>query len=88
MNPKVHTVKPLPGYRLLLEFANGEQRVFDVNPYLSKGVFERLRDRATFDAARVVAGSVEWPGGIDLSYDTVYLGSHPAAPVTATVAAC
>jgi hypothetical protein len=25
----------------------------------------------------VVAGSVEWPGEIDLSYDTLYLESKP-----------
>jgi hypothetical protein len=78
MNPKVRSVRALPEYSLLLEFANGERRVFDVAPYLSRGVFERLRDPASFGAVRVVSGSVEWPGHIDLSYDTVYLGSAPA----------
>jgi hypothetical protein len=39
----------------------------------------RLQNRATFQAARVVAGSVEWPGGLDLSYDTLYLESQPIA---------
>jgi hypothetical protein len=43
----------------------------------------RLQNRATFQAARVVAGSVEWPGGLDLSYDTLYLESWPIAAVTA-----
>jgi hypothetical protein len=78
MNPKVRSARPLPDYCLLLEFANGERRVFDVAPYLSKGVFQKLRDPASFGAVRVVGGSVEWPGAIDLSYDTVYLGSAPA----------
>jgi hypothetical protein len=78
MNPKVSNVRPLADYCLLLEFANGERRVFDVAPYLSRGVFEKLRDPASFGAVRVVAGSVEWPGQVDLSYDTVYLGSAPA----------
>ena len=41
----------------------------------------RLRDLAIFRAARVVAGSVEWPGGLDLSYDTLYLESEPI-PIT------
>lgn len=77
MNPKVRAVKPLPHYRLLLEFTNGEQRVFDVAPYLDKGVFQALRGPASFEAVRTVAGSVEWPGNIDLSYDTVYLESSP-----------
>ena len=29
--------------------------------------------RSVFRSVRVVAGSVEWPGGIDRSYDTLYL---------------
>ena len=60
---------------LLLLFANGEQRLFDISAYLDTGVFRGLRDAAIFRAARVVAGSVEWPGEIDLSYDTLYLES-------------
>jgi hypothetical protein len=77
MNPKVRTLRPLPDYRLSLEFTNGERRVFDVSPYLPKGVFQQLRDPASFAAARVVAGAVEWPGAVDLSYDTLYLESSP-----------
>ena len=77
MNPKVRSVQPLPPHRLLLEFSNGEQRIFDVGPYLSRGIFAALRDPKVFGAARVIAGSVEWPGDIDLSYDTLYLESVP-----------
>jgi len=40
-------------------------------------LFIRLQNPALFQAARVVAGSVEWPGGLDLSYDTLYLESQP-----------
>ncbi len=76
MNPYVKTVTPLPEYRLLLGFENGEERLFDLKPYLDKGVFIRLRNSSAFKLAKVVAGSVEWPGEIDLSYDTLYLGSQ------------
>ena len=79
MNPQVKQVRPLENYQLELIFENGEQRIFDARPYLRKGVFVRLRDHATFCAARVVAGSVEWPGELDLSYDTLYLESRPVA---------
>lgn len=74
-NPRVTRVVPQPGYRLLLEFDNGETRVFDVTPYLDKGVFKSLRDSAEFAKAQAVAGAVEWPGEIDLSHDTLYLRS-------------
>jgi hypothetical protein len=79
MNPYVQHVRPLEDYRLELVFENGERRVFDVKPYLRLGVFRSLENRAAFQRARVVAGSVEWPGEVDLSYDTLYLESQPAA---------
>ena len=79
MNPHVKSVKALDDYQLALEFENNNGwRVFDMKPYLNRGIFIRLQNRALFQAARVVAGSVEWPGGLDLSYDTLYLESRPA----------
>lgn len=78
MNPYVKSLTPLPDYRLLLNFENGETRIFDAAPYLEKGVFQRIRHPGLFGLAKVVAGSVEWPGEIDLSYDTLYLESQPA----------
>ena len=77
MNPFVKVVQALPDYRLLLTFENGETREFDARPYLDRGVFVRLKNSGVFGLARVVAGSVEWPGEIDLSYDTLYLKSQP-----------
>ena len=77
VNPYVENAQPLDDYQLEILFENGERRVFDAKPYLYRGVFIRLQDRALFAAARVVAGSVEWPGSVDLSYDTLYLESEP-----------
>jgi hypothetical protein len=79
MNPYVKALQPLPDYRLLLTFENGEMREFDAKPYLDRGVFVRLKNPALFGLAKVVAGSVEWPGELDLSYDTLYLESQPVA---------
>ena len=79
MNPYVKTVEALDDYVLVLKFENGKQRIFDLKPYLGLGVFRRLEDPALFKSARVVAGSVEWDGGIDLSYDTLYLESRETA---------
>lgn len=44
MNPRVKSVRPLPNYKLELEFENSELREFDVMPYLDKGVFRELKD--------------------------------------------
>jgi hypothetical protein len=84
MNPYVKQVHPLDDYRLLLVFENGEQRIFDVKPYLQRGVFTRLQNLAAFRSVRVVAGSVEWLGELDLSYDTLYLESQPVSEPTTT----
>ena len=77
MNPYVKSVKPLDDYCLLLTFENSQKRIFDLKPYLNKGVFARLQNIALFKTVRVVSGSVEWHGEIDLSYDTLYLESKP-----------
>ena len=77
MNPQVTRVTPQAHHRLLLEFSNGEVRLFDLTPWLDKGVFRALRDSPEFAQAQVVDGSVEWPGEIDLSFDTLYLRSVP-----------
>jgi len=87
MSPYVASVRPIDDCRLDIEFENGERRIFDARPYLRRGVFVRLLNRAVFEAARVVAGSVEWPGGLDLSYDTLHLESQPMAePASAELA--
>ena len=85
MNPYVKSVRALNDYEVALEFENGERRIFDMTPYLNRGIFVRLQNRALFQAARVVAGSVEWPGGLDLSYDTLYLESQPAEAIASQV---
>ena len=82
MNPYVRQVNPTDQHRLELLFENGERRIFDVSQYLNRGVFKRLQNPAVFHLARVVAGSVEWPGEIDLSYDTLYVESQPIKQVS------
>jgi len=83
MNPYVKSVKPQEDYHLLLTFENGEKRVFDLKPYLEKPVFKQLKNTALFQTARVVSGSVEWQGDVDLSYDTLYLGSKAIKEILA-----
>ena len=83
MNPHVTRATPQAEHRLLLEFDNGETRLFDLTPWLDKGVFRALRDSPEFAQVRVVDGSVEWPGEIDLSYDTLYLRSTVVKQSTA-----
>lgn len=79
MNPRVVQVAPQPGHRLVLSFANGEVRNFDLSPYLSYPVFEPLRNGGFFMLAECGHGTVVWPGGIGFDPDTLYLESVPVA---------
>ncbi len=73
MNPFIVAVEAHDDFTLEVTFQNGERRRFDLTPYLNCGVFAQLAAPELFRAATVVAGSVEWPGEVDLSYDTLYL---------------
>jgi len=74
----VKGVKPLPDYRLLITFENGEQRIFDVRPYLGKGLFRELWNVAQFNTVHVSFDTVEWANGADLCPEVLYGASVPA----------
>jgi hypothetical protein len=76
MNPYVKKVKSIENHCLMLWFENEEQKIFDLKPYLNKGIFSQLKNISLFNSPRVVSGSVEWPNCLDLSYDTLYLESQ------------
>jgi hypothetical protein len=61
-----------PGYQLLLEFENGEKRIFDMTPYMDKKPFLQLKGSPLFAKAYVDYGTVVWPGNIDIAPETLY----------------
>ena len=76
MNPRIRLVEPLDGYKLRLEFTNGELGLFDCSNLLELGVFQELKDREYFKQARVFQGTVVWPHEQDICPDTLYLDSE------------
>jgi hypothetical protein len=48
LRSKVAKVLPLPDYKLLVEYATGERRIFDVKPYISGYWYGELADAETF----------------------------------------
>ena len=68
----VKSVLAQPDYQLLLIFSNGEQRQFDMRPYLHYPVFQRLENQGFFSLAQVNYGTVVWPGEIDIAPETLY----------------
>ncbi|MBF0200342.1 MAG: DUF2442 domain-containing protein [Desulfamplus sp.] len=85
MNPRVKKVLPNPDYTIHLTFDNGEKKVFDVKPYLDKGIFRELKDLKVFNSVKTMIGSIQWKGGQDFCPDTLYLESiaQPSVPADA-----
>lgn len=75
MYPTVKNVVPQDDYVLALEFDNGELRKLDMKPYLDFGVFKRLKDIENFAKVRVSFDTVEWPAGVDLDPEFLFMKS-------------
>ncbi|KAF5090584.1 MULTISPECIES: DUF2442 domain-containing protein [Acetobacterium] len=65
-------VEPLNDYKLLLTFENGEKRIFDVSPYLDKGIFQELKNEEKFKTVRVRFDSIEWCNQADLDPEFLF----------------
>jgi len=72
----IKSVKALENYELLLEFENGEERIFDLKPYLLLGRFVELQDPEKFKNVKVSFDAVEWPGIGDLDPEFLYKESR------------
>jgi hypothetical protein len=68
----VRNVEAGEPYRLVLQFDNGERRVFDVAPLLSTGRFRELAAPDAFRKVRVVFDTIEWENGLDLDPEYLY----------------
>ena len=73
----VKAVQATPDYHLRLTFASGEERQFDMRPYLHYPVFRKLENPGFFSLAHVDYGAVVWPGNIDIAPETLYDRSVP-----------
>lgn len=73
----VTQVAPRDDFHLELTFDTGERKIFDVKPYLDKGVFRRLQDIQLFKQAYVGGGTVCWPQDLDIAPETLYDRSIP-----------
>ncbi len=71
----VKSVKPLDGYKLQLLFENGEERLFDVSPYLDTGKFAELKNISLFNSVVVNFDTIEWANHIDIDPEFLYENS-------------
>lgn len=74
---KVVNVKPLDNYCILAEFSNGEKRICDIKPLLSKPIFSPLTNKELFNRVYIEYGCVTWNDNngneIDICSDKLYM---------------
>ena len=66
------SVKPLENFCIAVSLQDGSHGVFDMKPYLDKGVFQELRDLAYFNSVDIQFGAVTWPHGQDIASATLH----------------
>jgi len=72
---EIISVKPLEDRMILIQFLNGEIRLFDTN-LLQGPVFEALKDENIFNDVKIVNGVVTWmDGDIDCAPEYMYENS-------------
>jgi hypothetical protein len=67
-------VTPLADYRIYVELENGQRGIFDLKPYLERGVMRELRDERYFRQVGIILGAVTWPHEQDIAPDTLLAG--------------
>ena len=73
----VKKVLPTSNYQLILTFANGEVRLFDMKPYLETDIFQELKNNDLFNTVRISFDSVEWDNDADMDPEILYSDSKP-----------
>lgn len=75
----VREVVPQEDYTLLLTFANGEKRIYNALPLLSKAIFADLKSLPFFLTARVSGDTVIWNDDVDIAPEHLYECSVPVS---------
>lgn len=70
--PDVSKVKTTDDYCLIIEFANGETKTFDVKPYIKGSWYGQLKNLSTFKTVKPCGNTVEWVGGQDIAPHELY----------------
>ena len=67
--PKILSVKPMEGKKLIVKFVGGAEKIYDCSPLLHLEVFQLLKNEAFFKAVKVDAGGygISWNDDVDLS---------------------
>jgi hypothetical protein len=67
-------LSPYKNYRLFVRYDDGANGIVDLSDFAGRGVFAAWNEPGVFEKVRLAeAGHPEWPGGIDLCPDALYM---------------
>lgn len=72
LRPTAVKVTPEKNYFLNIVFDNGEEKIFDVNPYIQGSWYGELKDINYFNRVGTDGFTVVWPNGQDICPDDLY----------------
>jgi hypothetical protein len=71
---RIIKVKPLPHYKIWIQFKDGIEGVVDVSHLLNKGVFVKWKTPGEFEKVEIgTSGELIWGDELDLCPDTLYM---------------
>jgi hypothetical protein len=74
---KVISVEPMENYKLRITLSDNRKGMFDVSPYLDRGVFKELKDPKNFRRVYLAYGTVVWPHELDIAPETIEMELQP-----------
>ena len=74
LQPRLIKIEPTSEYKLKLNYENGEQKIFDVSPYISGEWYGQLADKKYFQTVHIISGGtgIEWANGQDIAPHELY----------------
>lgn len=69
---KIVSVKAIEDYKIIIEFINGEKKIFDVTPYIKGNWYGKLKEKSYFDNVRISGNTVCWSDGQDIAPHELY----------------
>lgn len=76
LTPKINKVEVLENYELLLYFATGEEKIYDMKKNFKHKCFEKLKDINLFKTVKPAGQTIEWETGEDVNPDDLYFNSR------------
>jgi hypothetical protein len=77
LRPTAIKVQAIDNYKLLIEFDNGETRIFDATILFERKAYQQIKCQEVFKQVKTNNISIVWLSDIDVCPDELYYNSVP-----------